>query len=71
MHPATLAAAAKCSGSWQQQWKCGWKQPTTTAANAGAFAGHNVAPVLILAVFVALILILVSRSRSRTPAASN
>lgn len=69
MHPLILAASA-CTGSWQQQWKCGWKQPTTTAANAGAFAGHNVAPVLIGLAVVVLILIAVSRSRSGTPAAT-
>lgn len=69
MHTA-LAATAQCAGSWQQKWNCGWKQPTTTAADAGAFAGHNIAPFLILAAIVVLILIAVSKSRSGTPAPS-
>lgn len=69
MHPLILAAA--CKGTWQQKWNCGWKQPTTTAANAGAFAGHNVAPALIGLVIVALILIAASRSRSGKPATNS
>lgn len=71
MHTALAQAAAKCTGSWQQQWNCGWKQPTTTAANAGYFAGHNVAPFLILGAIIGLILIAVSKSRSSTPAANS
>ena len=69
MHPLILAAA--CKGDWQQKWNCGWKQPTTTAANAGAFAGHNIAPVLIVAVIVLALLMLASKGKSRSTATSN
>jgi hypothetical protein len=56
---------------WKTCWDGGWKQPTTTAANAGTFAGHNVAPVLIVLLIVALIAFAASRNRSRTTATSN
>ena len=69
MYP--LITAAACTGSWQQKWNCGWKQPTTTAANAGAFAGHNVAPILVGLLIVALIALAASKGRSRGTAASN
>jgi hypothetical protein len=62
--------AAACKGTWQQKWDCGWHQPTSTAANAGYFAGHNVAPALVGLVLVVLILALLSRGRSRTAATS-
>lgn len=69
MHPALADAITRaCSGSWQQQWKCGWHQPTTTAANAGAFAGHNVAPFLILGALILLIALLASKAKSRNTA---
>lgn len=69
MHPALADAITKaCSGSWQQQLKCGWHQPTTTAANAGAFAGHNVVPWALLAGVVIGLLLLVSRASSRKTA---
>ena len=62
--------AAGCStGSWQQKWDCGWNQPTTGAANAGYFTGHNVVPALIGLLILAAI-IAVARSRSGRPAAS-
>jgi len=65
------AIAASCNvGSWTQKWDCGWHQPATGAANAGYFAGHNVAPALVGLMIVALIIILATRGRSRTPATS-
>jgi len=65
-----VIAAACSAGSWTQRWDCGWKQPTTGAANAGYFAGHNVMPVLIGLVIVLAIIALARSSRSRRPAAS-
>jgi hypothetical protein len=71
MHPAvTHVLAAACKGDWQQKLKCGWHQPTTTAANAGAFTGHSVMPWLIGAIIGLLIIVAMSKSRSGTPAAS-
>ena len=49
---------------WKTCWNAGWSQPTTTAANAGAFAGHSVAPWAILAGIIIGLLWLVSRSGS-------
>lgn len=69
MH-TVLLAAAKCTGDWQQQLKCGWHQPTTTAANAGYFAGHDVAPWALLAGIIIGLLWLVSRASSRKTAAT-
>jgi hypothetical protein len=62
--------AAACKGTWQQKWDCGWHQPTTTAANAGYFAGHNVAPALVGLLLVVLIIALASRGRSGKPVTS-
>jgi hypothetical protein len=55
---------------WKACWNAGWSQPTTGAANAGYFAGHNVAPWALIAGIVIGLLWLVSRSGSRSPAAS-
>lgn len=68
MNPAPPAACH--TGSWQQQWSCGWHAPTTTAANAGYFAGHNVAPALAGLLIVVALILMVSRARSGKPAAS-
>ncbi len=59
------ATAANCStGSWAQKWKCGWNEPTATAAHAGYFTGHDVLPALIvLAVVVFLVAGAVRRRR--------
>ena len=65
-----VIAGACQTGSWQQKWDCGWHQPTTGAANAGYFAGHNVAPALIALVFLVAIVIAAARTRSGRPAAS-
>ena len=65
-----VIAAACSTGTWQQKWDCGWRQPTTGAAKAGYFAGHDVAPVLIGLLIVAMIIIVASRSGSRRAAAS-
>jgi hypothetical protein len=47
---------------WQTCWKLGWQQPTTDAANAGAFTGHNVAPgVILVAMLIVAALVLLSR----------
>lgn len=68
MHPLILAAA--CKGDWQQKLQCGWHQPTTTAANAGSFAGHNVAPFLAVALIV-LLVALARRGGSRKTVTGN
>ena len=65
-----VIAAACSTGSWQQRWDCGWKQPTTGAANAGYFAGHSVMPALIVLLIIVAIIALAGKSRSRRPAAS-
>ena len=53
----TGTTAAACStGSWQQKWDCGWRQPPSTAVqHAGFLAGHN-AVWLIVAVIVAVMI---------------
>jgi hypothetical protein len=64
MHHYLAAAAANCNtGSWQQKWNCGWNQPATGAANAGAFAGHNVLPALILLAVIILAARLVRKAK--------
>jgi hypothetical protein len=55
---------------WKHCWDIGHHLSTTTAANAGAFAGHNVAPWALLAGVIIGLLWLVSRPGSRTPATS-
>ncbi len=52
---------------WKTCWDIGWGQPTTTAANAGAFAGHNVMPFLIgLAILAAIVTVARMAGRSTT-----
>lgn len=68
MH-AVIAAACD-TGNWQQKWDCGWHQPTTGAAQAGYFAGHNVVPALVGLLIVVALIIAVSRSRSGRPVTS-
>ena len=80
MHPALIALAANpvpayCAtghihtpAQWQACWKLGYNLPTTGAANAGAFAGHNIAPYALIAGIIIGILLLVSRSGSRRTA---
>jgi hypothetical protein len=55
---------------WKACWNAGYNLPTTGAANAGAFAGHNVAPYALLVGVIIGILWLISRSGSRSPATS-
>ena len=51
-------AAARCTGTWQQKWQCGWKQPTTSALpQAGYDFGHSLVPALV----VLLVIIVVAR----------
>ena len=65
------AAAANCTtGSWQQKWDCGWNQPTTGAAHAGYFTGHNVVPVLVGLVIVLLAVRAVRKRRNRASASA-
>jgi hypothetical protein len=69
MHPNVIAAACQ-TGNWQQKWNCGWHQSTTGAANAGYFAGHNVAPWAILAGIIIGLLWVASRVSSGKTATS-
>ena len=52
---------------WKACWNAGYSQPTTTAANAGAFVGHNVGPFLIVALIIFAVIAL-ARRRSGSPA---
>lgn len=82
MTTALQSAAAKIPGycasghitrtpaQWAACVKAGWQQPTGTAANLGAAAGHNIAPFLIVAVIVIALLALARRSGSGSPATS-
>ena len=75
---AAQQVPAYCSGNlhlitpaqWKQCWDIGQHLPTTGVANAGAFAGHSVAPWAILAGIIIGLLWLVSRPGSRRPATS-
>jgi hypothetical protein len=65
MHTYLAAAVANCNtGSWQQKWQCGWNQPTTGAANAGNFTGHNVLPGLLVLAVIVLVVMAAKKSRS-------
>ena len=68
--PAYCSSLVKTPAQWKACWDAGWSQPTGGAANAGYFAGHNVAPWALLAGIIIGVLWLVSRSGSRSPAAS-
>jgi hypothetical protein len=57
-----LAAAASCTGTWAQRWKCGWNKPVSPAvAHAGYDFGHSLLPAL----FVLAVTILIARSVKR------
>ena len=49
---------------WKQCWDIGHHLPTTTVANAGAFAGHSVAPWAIFAGIIIGLLWVASRVSS-------
>jgi hypothetical protein len=75
---AAKAAPAYCSNGvltpaqWKTCWDAGWSQPVTGAANAGAFADHNVAPWALLAGIIIGVLWIVSRAGSgKTATTSN
>jgi hypothetical protein len=68
----THLTAAACSGTWSQKLKCGWNEPTTTAAHAGSTFGHDVLPALILLAVVILVIMAARKRKGRgsTPTAS-
>ena len=68
--PAYCSNLVKTPAQWKACWDAGWSQSTSGAANAGYFAGHNVAPWALIAGIIIGVLWLVSRSGSRSPAAS-
>ena len=50
------AAAARCTGTWQQKWNCGWKQPASSALpQAGYDFGHSLLPALVVLAVVILL----------------
>ena len=65
-------AAARCTGTWQQKWNCGWNQPTSaTLPKAGYDFGHSVLPALVVLLVVLLLVRAVKRrrkGRSASPA---
>jgi hypothetical protein len=64
------AAAARCTGTWSQKWKCGWNQPVPPAVtHAGYDFGHNLLPALAVLAVVILIARSVKR-RKKTRAAA-
>ncbi len=55
-------AAARCAGTWQQKWNCGWKQPTSSALpRTGYDFGHSLLPALI----VVLVLVFLYRAAKK------
>ena len=64
------AAAARCAGTWQQRWNCGWKQPTSSALpQAGYDFGRSLLPVLVvLAVVIFLVRAAKRRKKGRSTA---
>lgn len=70
--PAYCASGhiTRTPAQWAACVKAGWHQPTGTAANLGAAAGHNIAPFLIVAVIVIALMALARRGGSRSPATS-
>ena len=63
-------AAAGCTGTWQQRWNCGWKQPTSSALpQAGYDFGHSLLPALVvLLVVVFLVRVAKKRKKGRSAA---
>ena len=58
-------AAARCTGTWQQKWNCGWKQPTSSALpQAGYDFGHNLLLGLVI-LFVVLFLVRAAKKRKK------
>jgi hypothetical protein len=69
--PAYCSHLVKTPAQWKACWNAGYNLPTTGAANAGSFAGHNVAPWALIVGIIIGVIWLASRSGSRSPAASN
>ena len=66
----TSGTGVHTAQQWQTCWKLGWQQPTTDAANAGAFIGHNVAPGAIVVVLLIVAALIVLSRRGKTAASS-
>ena len=66
------AAAPACTGTWQQKWNCGWKQPASSALpQAGYDFGHSLVPALVVLLVVILAVRVAKRrkkGRSAAPA---
>ena len=63
-------AAASCTtGTWAQQFKCGWNQPVSPAVpNAGYTFGHSGLPALAVLVVILLVRSVRRRRKGRSPA---
>lgn len=58
-------AAASCTGTWQQRWNCGWKQPTSSALpQAGYDFGRSLLPALVV-LLVVVFLVRAARRRKK------
>lgn len=63
IHSLAASIPGYCSSGYgvrtPSQWltcaRLGWHEPTTAAANAGYFAGHNIAPVLVVLILLAMV----------------
>ena len=66
----TSGTGVRTPAQWATCAKLGWSQPTTGAANAGAAAGHYVAPALLIGVIIGVILLVMSRSGKTAPQGS-
>ena len=59
-------AAARCAGTWQQKWNCGWKQPTSSALpRTGYDFGHSLLPALVVLAVVILAVRVAKRRRKK------
>ena len=57
-------AAARCAGTWQQRWNCGWNNHDTAAYRAGYDFGHNIIPALFV-LFAIVLVVRFARKRKK------
>ena len=62
------AAAARCAGTWQQRWNCGWKT-SPGVATAGYDFGHSLAPALVV-LLVIILAVKVAKRRKKSRGAA-
>jgi hypothetical protein len=56
-------AAARCAGTWQQRWNCGWKT-SPGVGQAGYAFGHTLVPALIV-LLVVILAVRVAKKRKK------